>query len=157
MSNGSGSGSGSGDDSDSMEEDDDEDHVRSKHPSVTSGGGGHSQNNANRAHSSGVDGRNRQQKPNNKQPTYDRPGANPNNKNRNDDGDDDDDDQDEDDDIQFTSGGAATPRTEVKPAATPTASSAPPVSDTTQQVISPNKAVTSYLVPIVVMWIGNMF
>jgi len=131
------------------EEDDDEDHVRSKHPSNVGRGGGNP-NNANRAHS-GVD-RNRSQSKNKPTTTnYERP-------NNRKDPDEDGDDEDDDDDIQFTSGGAATPRSEVKPSkpATPTASSAPPA-DSTQQVLSPNKAVTSYLVPIVVMWIGNWF
>lgn len=131
VSNGSGSGSGSGDGTDSMEEDDDEDRERVK-PS-----GGH--NNAHRNPSSGVDP-NRQQ-PNGKPGPYD--GIAKNNVVSSD---------DVDDDIEFTSGGA-TPKSENK---VPTASSAPPA-DSTQQPLSPNKALTSYLVPIVVMWLGNMF
>lgn len=116
-----------------MEEDDDEDHERGK----PAGGGGH--NNVHRGSSSGVDV-NRQQ-PNNKPGPYD--GIAKNNVGSTD---------DDDDDIEFTSGGA-TPKTENK---VPTASSAPPA-DSTQQPLSPNKALTSYLVPIVVMWLGNMF
>ena len=136
FSNGSGSGSGSGDGADSMEEDDDEDRERGRHPS------GH--NNANRGSSSptGIDS-NRHQ-PNNKPNPYD---GIPRNSIGN------SDDDDDDDDIEFTPGGAAPPKSENKG---PTASSAPPA-DSTQQPLSPNKALTSYLVPIVVMWLGNMF
>lgn len=135
--NGSGSGSGSGDGTDSMEEDDDEDRERVK-PS-----GGH--NNAHRG--SAVDS-NRHQ-PNSKPGPYDGIAKNsvPSTE------DDDNDEDEDDDDIEFTSGGA-TPKSENK--GSPTSSSAPPA-DSTQQPLSPNKALTSYLVPIVVMWLGNMF
>lgn len=142
FSNGSGSGSGSGDGAGSMEEDDDEDRERAKHPS-----GGHNPNSANRGGGAssvpGIDS-NRQQ-PKSKPNPYD--GIPRNNA-----GNSEDDDEEEDDDIEFTQGGIA-PKPENK---VPTASSAPPA-DSTQQSLSPNKALTSYLVPIVVMWLGNMF
>ncbi|XP_046634978.1 glypican-6-like [Daphnia pulicaria] len=146
VSNGSGSGSGSGDGAGSMEEDDDEDRERGKHP-----GNGHNTNNANRGGGvggggsvSGIDS-NRQQ-PKSKPKNYD--GIPRNNVGNSEDEDEDEDD----DDIEFTPGGTA-PKPENK---IPTASSAPPA-DSTQQSLSPNKALTSYLVPIVVMWLGNMF
>nr|CAH0102266.1 unnamed protein product [Daphnia galeata] len=143
FSNGSGSGSGSGDGAGSMEEDDDEDRERGKHPS-----NGHNTNNANRGGGSSATGidSNRQQ-PKNKPKNYD--GIPKNNVGN---AEDEDEDDDDDDDIEFTPGGTA-PKPENK---IPTASSAPPA-DSTQQSLSPNKALTSYLVPIVVMWLGNMF
>jgi hypothetical protein len=129
-----------------MEEDDDEDRERGKHP-----GNGHNTNNANRGGGvggggsvSGIDS-NRQQ-PKSKPKNYD--GIPRNNVGNSEDEDEDEDD----DDIEFTPGGTA-PKPENK---IPTASSAPPA-DSTQQSLSPNKALTSYLVPIVVMWLGNMF
>lgn len=142
FSNGSGSGSGSGDGAGSMEEDDDEDHERGKHAS-----GGHNTNSANRGTGGassvpGIDS-NRQQ-PKSKPNPYDGIPRNNAGNSENED--------EEDDDIEFTPGGIA-PKPENK---IPTASSAPPA-DSTQQSLSPNKALTSYLVPIVVMWLGNMF
>jgi hypothetical protein len=126
-----------------MEEDDDEDRERGKHPS-----NGHNTNNANRGGGSSATGidSNRQQ-PKNKPKNYD--GIPKNNVGN---AEDEDEDDDDDDDIEFTPGGTA-PKPENK---IPTASSAPPA-DSTQQSLSPNKALTSYLVPIVVMWLGNMF
>lgn len=137
---GSGSGSGSGDGTDSMEDDDDDEDRERVKPS--GGGGGH--NNAHRG-SSPVDS-NRHQ-PSNKPSPYDGIAKNsvPST---------DDDEDDEDDAIEFAPGGqAGTPKSDHKG---PTSSSAPPA-DSTQQPLSPNKALTSYLVPIVVMWLGNMF
>ena len=106
-------------------------------------------NNANsRKPPSGSD-RNRPQQPNSKPAPYDKGRKNTQ-------PDEDEDDDDEDDGIEFT-GSASTPRTINNGGSghngQPTSSSAPV---DTPQPLSPNKALTSYLVPIVVMWIGNM-
>jgi len=133
-----GSGSGSGDGSGAgvdLEEDDDEDLVRAHHPSRGGGGGG----GGNNAHRNNVDVEDVVSNPNpgNGPPHYD----------------DSDDYVDKNDgDIEFTA--VSTPATpvddvnDVKSSANPAENPAP---------LTKTKALTSYLVPIVVMWIGNMF
>ena len=125
---GSGSGSGSGDGVDSMEEDDDEDRVRSKGP-----------NSSNRGASTNYSGGStRQPKP---APGSKGSGVSQDVANK----------PDEDDGIEFAPAG-----TTATPDVKSTTSSATPA-DSTQQPLSATKALTRYLVPIVVMWIGNMF
>ena len=131
---GSGSGDGSGGGID-LEEDDDEDLVRAHHPSRGGGGGG----GGNDAHRNNVDIEDAvsNRNPTNGSPHYD----------------DSDDYVDKNDgDIEFTV--VSTPATpvsdvnDVKSSANPAENPAP---------LTKTKALTSYLVPIVVMWIGNMF
>lgn len=131
-----GSGSGSGDGSGAgidLEEDDDEDLVRGYHPPRGGGGSG------NNAHRNNVDIEDvtSNRDPTNGSPHYD----------------DSDDYVDKNDvDIEFTATSEpATPVgdvNDVKSSANPAENPAP---------LTKTKALTSYLVPIVVMWIGNMF
>lgn len=130
---GSGSGSGSGDGVDSIEEDDDEDRVRSQRPTPH----GNSSNRAGGANYSAGSGRqpNAKPAPGGKGSPGQEVASKP----------------DEDDGIEFAPA-ATTARPEVKS----TTSAATPA-DSTQQPLSATKALARYLVPIVVMWIGNMF
>lgn len=134
---GSGSGSGSGDGADSAEEDDDEDRVRSQRPVGNSSNRGAPTN-----HGANYGGPGAGRQPNTKPAVHDPSRkASPAHETK----------TGGDDGIEFAPAGT-TARPEVKT----TASSATPA-DSTQQPLSATKALTRYLVPIVVMWLGNMF